>query len=114
MSLPRPTKITQHRGIIRLMKILGYDVDERGVCFGLAHMATQTMFLGDFNKFTNRIEKIRQLHWIIDNASPEILNSLDSRELIKVLPSLIDKAYLINGYPQERLDKELKAIIKKS
>lgn len=114
MSKARELMTTQHSDIRHLMKMLGFEVNNHGVCFGLSNMAAQAMFLGKFGEFNNRVKEIENWHWIITNASPEIFHDIEMKDLIKVLTKISSDMYLFNGASQKFLDNKIIKIIESS
>lgn len=41
--------------LIYRMQALGYEIDKKGMCFGIAHMAIQSLLVGEFDAFKSRL-----------------------------------------------------------
>ncbi|EKD72764.1 MAG: hypothetical protein ACD_45C00589G0001 [uncultured bacterium] len=51
----------KQRWLISSMKALGYAAEERGVCFGVAHMGLQALLVGEISQFDRRLELIARI-----------------------------------------------------
>lgn len=74
----------QHRRIITRMQQLDYPANSKGVCYGIAHMATQAILAEDLKNFNDRLK-------IIDQYSPAEL-AIKIKEERKKQTILINKA----------------------
>ena len=65
-----PPVTSLHKKIIMLMKDTGYNINDKGVCFGLSMMARQAVLLGEeeFSKFKRGITLITQMNATITSG----------------------------------------------
>lgn len=49
-----------HSNLIKYMKHFGYQADDEGVCYGVAHIGIQAMLANDLERFDNRLKLMKR------------------------------------------------------
>ena len=97
--------------LIQRIKALGYIADEKGVCFGLAHMAMQAGLLGELPAFAERLKKFYEIP-VNDLASLDASQIADYRALSEGIilyqtPYIYEELFEAGSSPKKQHDSAL-------
>lgn len=81
-------KPISHRELLQYMKQLGYEINEKGMCYGFAHMGMQAILADDLETYNRRLEIIEKLRI---SSEEEVEEKIKNKILPKEISNEIKK-----------------------